>query len=325
MSLNLSSFPHPSKCELYYVNRDCLFSYNKISEYFLQTMMSLYVSSHYKNEPNDVQLMSDAPAHQLYCLLPPSASAPMTDKIIPDILAVIQIAFEGSLTRKIVKSGLIQGKRLDGDLIPWVMCQQFQDENFGRLSGIRIVRIAVHPHIQSKGYGSRALQLLIDYFEGKLMDINIEEIEESDLNVDEIGQKRKMKHSGNNLKTKKRKIESSEIRVRCDLPPLLTNISERRPQKLDWIGTSYGLTLRLFKFWKKAGFKPVYLRQNANSVTGEYSCVMLRVQFALYFIFNFIIIIFHVFYFHVFMFLFCTILAIGKYECIIQPMDKLIR
>ena len=34
-----------------------------------QRMMSLYVSSHYKNTPNDLQLMSDAPAHQLFVLL----------------------------------------------------------------------------------------------------------------------------------------------------------------------------------------------------------------------------------------------------------------
>ena len=44
--LKLSYHPDPSQCELYYVNRDSLFSYNKISEYFLQNMMSLYVSSH---------------------------------------------------------------------------------------------------------------------------------------------------------------------------------------------------------------------------------------------------------------------------------------
>ena len=49
--------PHPSKCELYYVNRDTLFSYHPVSEAFLQKMMSLYVASHYKNSPNDLQLL----------------------------------------------------------------------------------------------------------------------------------------------------------------------------------------------------------------------------------------------------------------------------
>jgi hypothetical protein len=32
-------------------------------------MMSLYASSDYKNSPNDLQLMSDAPAHHLFVLL----------------------------------------------------------------------------------------------------------------------------------------------------------------------------------------------------------------------------------------------------------------
>lgn len=108
--------PHPSECQLYYVNRDTLFSYHKATEMFLQVlwscpseianpaflffllltffrgvwlswkflldllidivdsfmvqnMMALYVASHYKNTPNDLQLMSDAPAHHLFVLL----------------------------------------------------------------------------------------------------------------------------------------------------------------------------------------------------------------------------------------------------------------
>jgi N-acetyltransferase 10 len=32
-------------------------------------MMALYVASHYKNSPNDMQLMADAPAHHLFVLL----------------------------------------------------------------------------------------------------------------------------------------------------------------------------------------------------------------------------------------------------------------
>lgn len=49
--------PHPTACELFYVNRDTLFSFHPVSETFLQRMMSLYVASHYKNSPNDLQLM----------------------------------------------------------------------------------------------------------------------------------------------------------------------------------------------------------------------------------------------------------------------------
>ena len=43
-----SGCPLPENCDLYYINRDALFSYHKASEMFLQRIMSLYVASHYK-------------------------------------------------------------------------------------------------------------------------------------------------------------------------------------------------------------------------------------------------------------------------------------
>lgn len=43
-----SGCPLPADCDLYYVNRDTLFSYHKASEQFLHRLMSLYVASHYK-------------------------------------------------------------------------------------------------------------------------------------------------------------------------------------------------------------------------------------------------------------------------------------
>ena len=58
-----------------------------------------------------------------------------------------------------------------GDLIPWTVTQQFQDAEFARLSGARVVRIAVHPDMGRAGYGSRALELLRRYFQGELADL----------------------------------------------------------------------------------------------------------------------------------------------------------
>ena len=52
------------------------------------------------------------------------------------------------------------------------MSEQFQDESFASLSGIRVVRIATHPNAQGRGYGSRALELLIKYYEGQLVDFD---------------------------------------------------------------------------------------------------------------------------------------------------------
>lgn len=49
-----NGLPHPNDCELFLVNRDTLFSYQKGSEKFLYNLMSLFISSHYKNTPNDI-------------------------------------------------------------------------------------------------------------------------------------------------------------------------------------------------------------------------------------------------------------------------------
>ena len=43
----------------------------RASEAFLQQVVALLVASHYKNTPNDLLLLADAPAHQLYVLLAP--------------------------------------------------------------------------------------------------------------------------------------------------------------------------------------------------------------------------------------------------------------
>ena len=60
------------------------------------------------------------------------------------------------------------------------------------------------------------------------------------------------------------------------MPPLLQRLSELDAQRLDWIGVSYGLTQQLFKFWKRAGYVPMYVRQTTNDLTGEHTCVMIR-------------------------------------------------
>lgn len=85
----VSGTPHPDKCELYAVDRDTLFSHHKVSEAFLQRIMSLFVASHYKNSPNDLQLLSDAPGKN--CLRDSSTTGPET--------CVIEFACSAPLVR----------------------------------------------------------------------------------------------------------------------------------------------------------------------------------------------------------------------------------
>ncbi|KAI8914461.1 GNAT acetyltransferase 2-domain-containing protein [Gorgonomyces haynaldii] len=259
-----AGMPHPSQCELYYVTRDTLFSYHPVSEQFLQMMMSLYVASHYKNSPNDLQLMSDAPAHHLFVLLPPIEK----QNTLPEPLVVIQLAMEGSIARGSALASLARGHRANGDLIPWVVTQQFQDDDFASLSGARVVRIATHPNYIGMGYGARALEQLEAYYKGELFSLD----EQPKSIPDEI-----QRVSEEELQNASLSTDKVQVRDPRSMPPLLLKLTERPPkERLDWLGVSFGVTQQLHKFWKRSGYTPVYLRQTANDLTGEHTCVMLK-------------------------------------------------
>ena len=110
------------------MNRDTLFSHHSSSEKFLKKLMGIFVSSHYKNTPNDLLLLSDAPAHQVFVLLGPinsatSANGEKKSSAIPDILCAVQVCFEGDISRQTISDNLKRGIRPSGDLIPWTISE----------------------------------------------------------------------------------------------------------------------------------------------------------------------------------------------------------
>ncbi|GBF87381.1 N-acetyltransferase [Raphidocelis subcapitata] len=263
--------PHPGECDLFYVERDTLFSFHKASETFLQRAVALLVASHYKNTPNDLLLLADAPAHQLFVLLAPNA--------LPDVLAVVQVALEGEISAKAAASSLARGELPQGDLIPWTVGQQFQDPDFPRLSGARIVRIAVHPELPGAGYGTRRVELLRRYYQGEIagLDEGSDSDEEGGAAPNGArapggggGAARRAKDGGGGA------LLTECVRPRAGLPPLLVNLAERPPERLHYLGVSFGLTQQLYNFWNRGGFRPLYLRQSASEATGEHTTVMLR-------------------------------------------------
>lgn len=266
-SANLAGTPSPQACQLLAVNRDTLFSFHPVSERFLHSMLSLYVASHYKNSPNDLQLMSDAPAHHLYVLVPPIAE---DSSHLPEPLVVVQVALEGRISKNSVQQSLSRGQRAGGDLIPWLVSQQYQDDEFAGLSGARVVRIATNPDYMGMGYGRRALDLLIDFFAGKFLSLSEDSAP--------LKQQAEMQRvTDTDIEASSLQTDNVKVRDIRNMPPLFSRLSEiRAPTTLDYIGVSYGLTPPLHKFWKRAGFVPVYLRQTANELTGEHTCVMLK-------------------------------------------------
>ncbi|KAH9373238.1 hypothetical protein HPB48_004983 [Haemaphysalis longicornis] len=224
-----SGCPPPQECQLY-PWQHC---YHRASEAFLQQVVSLYVASHYKNSPNDLQMLSDAPAHHLFVLLAPVQP---NAKALPQVLCVLQVCYEGGISKSSVSDNFSRGRRAHGDLIPWTVSQQM-------------------------GYGLRALELLTEYYLGHIPSLDEEGKGPATDLSEENGQ-------GEGL--------SERLEPRKALPPLLLKLSEKRPEQLDYLGVSYGLTADLLKFWKKAGYIPVYLRQTPNDLTGEHSCIMLK-------------------------------------------------
>lgn len=83
------------------------------------------------------------------------------------------------------------------------------------------------------GYGARALHLLKQYYEFKVPSLEEDSVQEEIENVgeEEVG------------------LLEECIEPRKKLPPLLLKLSERRPEKLDYLGVSFGLTEPLLKFW----------------------------------------------------------------------------
>lgn len=246
----LSGSPaHPSQCSLYLVNRDTLFSFHRASELFLHRMMSLFVSSHYRNTPNDLQMLSDAPSHMIFVLLGPIESQ---SNSLPDVLCAIQVGLEGKINRERAKAQLAKGFGGTGDMVPWTVAEYFQDTSFPELTGARVIRIATHPDLQGMGYGNKALQELEKYFAKELF------IEEKLQNEDPVLE------------------DNEDIKPREHVKPLLQKLSESKPAEVDYLAVAYGLNPQLHNFWSKSAFKLVFVKQKASDITGEYSAIMLK-------------------------------------------------
>lgn len=89
------------------------------------------------------------------------------------------------------------------------------------------------------GYGARALFILKQYYEFKIPSLE----EDAQLPKQEI----------DHVDDSTVGLLKESIEPRNALPPLLLKLSERPPEKLHYIGVSFGLTEQLLRFWKKAG------------------------------------------------------------------------
>ena len=182
----------------------------------------MFVSSHYRNSANDLQILADSSCHEIFALLAPG---------LPSlVICAMQIVFEGLNNS--------QSYNKVGNAIPWILNETYNCDEIFKTLGARIIRIAVHPKLQSMGYGSKSIDQLKDYFmNGNLID-------------------------GKNIINK-----NSNILLNTKLITSLPKIS--------WMGTCFGLNEKLLNFWKRKQFLPIGIKQTISQTTGEYSCCLL--------------------------------------------------
>ncbi len=98
--------------------------------------------------------------------------------------------------------------------------------------------------------------------ESEVGDDEDEEIIPEELSADEEDPPAKKNGNDESSPSSSRLLtEKVERRESSSLPPLLSRLGERKAEKLNYIGVSFGATPKLIRFWKKAGYLPVYLRQ----------------------------------------------------------------
>jgi tRNA(Met) cytidine acetyltransferase len=121
------------------------------NEKILRSLFGIYVLAHYRNEPDDLAMMADAPHHSIRALSLPNGK----------IVAAAQLAEEGPIPNEYIDS-LIRGGKIPGNIIPDRLLKHGRIREIGYGRGWRIVRIAVHPDIQGRGIGTYLLTKLIE-------------------------------------------------------------------------------------------------------------------------------------------------------------------
>ncbi|MFB6086635.1 MAG: tRNA(Met) cytidine acetyltransferase TmcA [Halodesulfurarchaeum sp.] len=122
------------------------------NEQLLREVFGLLVTAHYRTEPDDLARLLDGSNLAVRALLRDG-----------HVVAVALVAREGGLPPDI-RERVYVGERIRGNMLPDVLMSQLRDEGAGKSVGIRIVRIATHHAVRSRGVGSHLLSRVEDEF-----------------------------------------------------------------------------------------------------------------------------------------------------------------
>ena len=169
-------------------------------EHRLRDAFGLLVLAHYRTEPSDLARLLDAPNLSVQTL-----------EHDGHVVSVALLAREGGLDSE-TRAAIYEGDRIRGNMIPDILTSQLRDEDAGEPIGYRVVRIATHHAVRSRGLGS----------------------------------------------------------------DLLDRIRESVGRDADWLGSGFGATPGLLKFWDENGYGTVHASTTRNDRSGEYSAIVLE-------------------------------------------------
>ena len=122
-------------------------------EHLLREAFGLLVLAHYRTEPDDLARLLDAPNLSTHLLTHEGHA-----------VAVALVAREGGLDAERCTEVYREG-RVRGNMLPDLLTGQLRDPEAAGPVGRRVVRIAVHPRVQSRGLGSHLLDDLHGEFD----------------------------------------------------------------------------------------------------------------------------------------------------------------
>jgi tRNA(Met) cytidine acetyltransferase len=121
-------------------------------DHLLREVFGLLVYAHYRTEPNDLARLLDAPNLRVRALTHDD-----------HVVSVALLAREGGLDSDL-RAAMYEGERVKGHMIPDVLTSQLRDEDAAVPVGYRVMRIATHPAVRSRGLGSALLQSVREEF-----------------------------------------------------------------------------------------------------------------------------------------------------------------